>query len=73
MGATPGRNGTILAQAAWLPVFRTLGSRLLAGPRLYVSGANKVFDQTGALVDETVRALVEAFMADFAEFIKDGA
>src|SRR5262245_55206559 len=26
MGATPGAGGTILAQAAWLPVLRTLGT-----------------------------------------------
>ena len=33
MGATPGRGGTILAQAAWLPVLRTLGTRPWFGPR----------------------------------------
>src|SRR5436190_9081472 len=27
IGATPGRGGTILAQAAWLPILRTLGTR----------------------------------------------
>src|SRR5688572_7851803 len=39
MGATTGRGGTILAQAAFLPVFRTLGMRVWSGPRLYVSDA----------------------------------
>src|ERR687883_1421161 len=36
MGATPGGGGTILAQAAWLPVLRTLGAELWSGPRVQV-------------------------------------
>src|SRR6266581_6752143 len=31
MGATPGPGGTMLAQAAWLPVLRTLGTELWSG------------------------------------------
>jgi chromate reductase, NAD(P)H dehydrogenase (quinone) len=69
MGATPGRGGTILAQAAWLPVFRTLGMRQWTGPRIYVSEAKKVFDDKGALVDDTVRALVQKFMKGFVDFL----
>jgi NAD(P)H-dependent FMN reductase len=57
MGATPGPGGTILAQAAWLPVLRTLGMELWPGPRVYVSRADKAFDASGRLVDEAVRAL----------------
>src|SRR3990170_1794374 len=55
MGATPGPGGTILAQAAWLPVLRTLGMELWSGPRVYVSRADKVFDANGRLVDEAIR------------------
>jgi NAD(P)H-dependent FMN reductase len=69
MGATPGRNGTILAQAAWLPVFRTLGLEFYPGPRVYVSGAAKVFDAQGTLVDAEVRALLEKFGKEFVAFI----
>jgi chromate reductase, NAD(P)H dehydrogenase (quinone) len=69
MGATPGRGGTILSQAAWLPVFRALGLLQWSGPRIYVMGASKVFDAQGTLVDEDVRKLVAGFMKGFAEFI----
>ncbi len=68
-GATPGRLGTALAQAAWLPTLRALGTRVWAGPRLMVSSANKAFDEDGRLIDEGVRKNVREFMKGFAEFI----
>ncbi len=69
MGATPGPGGTILAQAAWLPVLRTLGTELFAGPRVYASNAAKAFDMDGRLVDEVVRGAVAKHLAGFSEFI----
>jgi hypothetical protein len=39
------------------------------GRRLLVGGASKVFDASGALVDDKVRAQVVAFMAGFVEFV----
>ena len=69
IGATPGRGGTAMAQAAWLPVLRTLGTQLYTGGRLQVGGASKVFDVEGALVDDTVRGLLETYMAGFARFV----
>ena len=69
MGATPGANGTILAQAAWLPVLRTLGTAPWFGGRLIVSAAGKVFDEEGRLLDQTVRARLETFLAGFAAFV----
>jgi chromate reductase len=69
MGATPGPMGTLMAQAAWLPVLRALGTRPWFGPRMMVSGAGKVFDAEGALTDEKVRGQLQAFMAGFVEFI----
>jgi NAD(P)H-dependent FMN reductase len=69
MGATPGPGGTILAQAAWLPVLRTLGLELWSGPRVYVSRADKVFDANGWLVDEAIRGSVARYLAGFSEFI----
>ena len=69
MGATPGRGGTVLAQAAWLPVLRDLGTAPWFGARVRVSGARSVFAD-GKLVDEKVRAEVEAYMNGFAEFIR---
>ncbi len=69
MGATPGPGGTILAQSAWLPVLRTLGTRPWFGARLLLSGAGKVFDAAGNLVDEHVRSQLKSFMAGFEQFI----
>jgi NAD(P)H-dependent FMN reductase len=69
MGATPGLGGTALAQSAWLPVFRVLQMRPWFGGRLLVSGAGKVFDAQGRLVDELVRAQLEAFIAGFEAFV----
>jgi len=69
MGATTGRGGTILAQNAWLPVLRVLGTRPWFGPRLTVSGAAQVFDEAGRLVDDAVREKLVKFMAGFAAFV----
>jgi NAD(P)H-dependent FMN reductase len=69
MGATPGPGGTTLAQAAWLPVLRTLGTELWSGPRVYVSSAAKAFDAEGRLVDEAIRGTVAKHLAGFSEFI----
>ncbi len=69
IGATPGLGGTALAQAAWLPVLRTLGTLPFFGARVQVSSAGKVFDGGGVLVDAAVRAQVEKYMAGFAAFV----
>jgi len=71
IGATPGAGGTILAQAAWLPVLRTLGTAPWFGGRLIISTAGKVFDEDGRLVDQTVRARLETFVAGFAAFVTE--
>ena len=42
MGATPGPNGTLLAQSSWLPVLRALGTEYWSGGRMLVRGAGKV-------------------------------
>src|SRR5260221_2796804 len=54
MGATPGSGATAMAQAAWLPVLRTLRTQAWFGPRMNIAHAAKVFDADGRLVDETV-------------------
>lgn len=66
MGATPGQGGTAMAHAAWLPVLRTLGTQPWFGPRLYVSGASKVFDAEGHLLDDALRAKLKDFLTGFA-------
>jgi len=66
IGASPGGFGTMLAQAHWLPVLRTLGANLWTEGRLMVSRAGNVFDDDGALADPRVRAQLQAFVAGFA-------
>jgi len=68
IGATPGGFGTVLAQNAWLPVFRALGSPYYSDQRLMVSGVTGLFDNHGTLVDETVRKRLEQFIRGFIEF-----
>src|ERR1700730_16159032 len=47
IGATPGQGGTLLAQTAWLPVLRTLGTTPWFGGRMMVSNAERAFDSGG--------------------------
>lgn len=70
IGATIGRGGTAMAQAAWLPVLRTLGAQLFVGERLQVASAGSAFDASGALTDASVRSLLEKYMAGFARFVE---
>src|SRR4051794_24675390 len=69
IGASPGAFGTVLSQAAWLPVFRTLGMRPYFGQLLYVGGAAKVFDAAGRLADDAIRARLRKYMEGFVEFV----
>lgn len=68
MGASPGGFGTVSAQATWLPVMKALGARTWSGGRMLVSGAGKVFDDGGEMIDESVRDRLATFMAGFVEF-----
>jgi chromate reductase, NAD(P)H dehydrogenase (quinone) len=73
IGASPGGFGTILAQNAWLPVLRTLGTRAFFGGRLQVSRAGHVFNEAGELTDETVRTQLRKYLAGFVDFSRNGA
>lgn len=70
IGASPGGFGTILAQEAWLPVLRTLGTRPWFGGRLMVSRAGAVFSEAGEMVDDKVKGQLQKFLQGFAEFAK---
>jgi chromate reductase, NAD(P)H dehydrogenase (quinone) len=71
VGTTPGQGATSLAQTAWLPVLRTLGTAPWFGGRMMVSNADEVFDSEGKLIDEKTRKRLEAFMKGFAAFISE--
>ena len=70
IGASPGNFGTILAQQAWLPVLKTLGTRPWFGGRLMVSRAGSVFNDAGQIGDEALSGQLRKFMAGFVEFVK---
>ncbi len=69
IGATPGPAGTAMAQAAWLPVLRTLGTIPFFGARLQVGNASKVFDAEGKLIDDTVRGQIDKYLTAFGELV----
>lgn len=69
IGASPGGFGTLLAQTAWLPVLKTLGTAAYFGGRLQVSRARDVFDANGTLVDERTREQLKKYLAGFCKFV----
>lgn len=69
LGATPSGFGTVLSQAAWLPVLRHLGAQTWAGARLAVSTAHTKVDAEGNFDAET-RKQVAAFVQGFAGWVK---
>jgi chromate reductase len=69
MGTSPGPFGTVLSQAAWLPVLRSLGARAYFGGRVAIPFASKAFDAEGALIDERGRKSVTDFLAGFVKSI----
>ncbi|MFO1392974.1 MAG: NADPH-dependent FMN reductase [Steroidobacteraceae bacterium] len=72
IGASPGGFGTILSQAAWLPVLRTLGASHWSGGRLMVSRASQVVNANGEITDEATRDLLRKFLVEFAAFAGPG-
>jgi NAD(P)H-dependent FMN reductase len=68
VGATPGRGGTRLSQAAWLPVLRTLGTRAFFGKSIYLDGADKALSN-GSITDERTIKLVRGFLDGFCAFV----
>lgn len=72
VGVTPGGFGTVLAQAAWLPVLRTLGARIWTGGRLGVSHASRVFDDGGELTEASLLQRLDDFLQGFVAFAGGG-
>lgn len=66
IGASSGGFGTILSQAHWLPVLRTLRMRPWLDGRLMVSRTADLSDDDGNLTDERTRERLAKFVADFA-------
>ena len=70
IGATPGMGGTILSQASWLPVLRVLGVLPWFEGRVIVSGAGKVFDDGGRIVDPGTADRLRVYTEGFAAFVQ---
>src|SRR5262245_16974992 len=70
IGATPGLGGTILSQASWLPVLRVLGVLPWFEGRVIISGAGKVFDDNGRIVDPGTVDRLRIYMEGFAAFVQ---
>jgi NAD(P)H-dependent FMN reductase len=69
-GASPGGFGTVLAQNAWLPVFRTLGAEVWPAGRLLIPRAGSVFDAQGEITDAATRENVSRFVQGFVAHVR---
>jgi chromate reductase len=67
-GASNGGFGTVLAQSAWLPVFKTLGAQVWAGRRLLVARAQTVVNEKGEITDAGTRENIRRFVEGFAAY-----
>jgi hypothetical protein len=67
LGASPGPFGTVMSQAAWLPVLHTLGAAPWFGARLLIPHAGAAFDAEGQLIDENASRRLGIFISGFAE------
>jgi chromate reductase, NAD(P)H dehydrogenase (quinone) len=72
IGASPGGFGTVMAQSAWLPVLRTLGTKSWFGGRLLLSRAQTLFDSVGNLTDAASQQQLRQFIQSFADFVRKG-
>ncbi len=70
MGASPGIFGTTLAQTAWLPVMRTLGTQLWTGGRMLVPKAAQALGEATGDVEASLQQRLEKFMAGFVAFVE---
>lgn len=73
IGASPGGFGTVLSQNAWLSVLRYLGTKPWYEGRLLVSRAQTVFDETGAIADDAIKAQLQEFVTGFVAFVRSSA
>ena len=71
IGASPGGFGTILSQAAWLPVLRVLGARHWPGGRVLASRAGQAFDANGALQDPKLREQLQEYLRNFVGYVRE--
>jgi chromate reductase len=71
VGASGGRWGTRLAQAALRQVLTSTESLVMPAPAMFVREAAASFDETGRLIDASLRAQLESVLRAFARWITD--
>jgi chromate reductase, NAD(P)H dehydrogenase (quinone) len=69
IGASGGPYGTILSQAAWLPVLRSLRTILWSGGRILVPRAQTVFAEDGSLREPALQQQLGEFLRGFVAFV----
>lgn len=69
VGATAGRWGTRLSQAALRQVLCATESAVMPAPALFVSEAARLFDAEGELIDGATRAQLGAVLSAFSGWI----
>jgi chromate reductase len=69
VGATSGMSGTIRAQLHMRQILLFSDCQVLAQPEILIPRAHERFDATGALTDESTRALLARFGVAFAAFV----
>lgn len=70
LGASPGGFGTVLAQAAWLPVLRSLGVRVWTGRSLMLSRVHQAIGEDGDVADPAALENIAALVAAFSESLR---
>ena len=73
IGASPGVYGTILSQAAWLPVLKSLRTNVWTGGRIQIARANFAFGEDGLLKDEAAQVQLQEFLRGFITFVTQNA
>jgi len=72
MGATNGQWGTVRMQLAFLPIFNTLKMQHLNKFEVFVSQAQKKFDDEGKLTDDDTREILKKHLEVFETTITHG-
>jgi chromate reductase, NAD(P)H dehydrogenase (quinone) len=70
IGTSQNAFGSVLAQAAWLPVLRTLGALAWSGGRIAIPRAATVFDESGAFKDAAIEEPLRLFLAGYVQFVR---
>lgn len=69
IGASIGQIGTALAQQSLRGVLSFCNARQMTAPEAYIQYSPEVFPGDGAVADETTRAFLTTYMAEFRDYI----